>query len=258
MSNYFTLIAASVALALFLALLGMIEVGLRTGRRRAALDPERGREGLGGAEGAVYGLLGLLIAFAFSGAASRFEKRRELIVDEANAIGTAYLRIDLLAAEAQPALRQSFRNYLDARLAAYRKLPNVTAAQVEFERAAVLQGELWREAVAATRGSPMNPAIVLGPVNEMFDLASARAAQAYAHPPLAIPTLLITLALVSAFIVGFGMAGNQGRSGLHTLAYAAVMSMVLYLILDLEFPRLGVIRVDSIDQVLVDARKAMN
>ena len=258
MFTHFTLAAVSIAFALFLALLAMIEVGRRWGRRRAALDPERGREGLGGAEAAVYGLLGLLIAFSFSGAATRFEKRRALIVDEANAIGTAYLRVDLLPSEAQPAVREAFRRYLDARIAAYRKLPDVTAALAELKRAVGLQGELWRGAVAATRGAQMNPAILLSPINEMFELATTRSAQAYAHPPLAIPMMLVALALVSAFIVGFGMAGNKGGSGLHTLAYAAVIATVIYLILDLEFPRLGVIQVDALDHVLVDARQAMN
>ncbi len=236
----FALMAGSVSAALFLGMLAMEEVGRRFGRRRAARDPEAGREGLSGAEGAVYGLLGLLIAFSFSGAASRFEKRRGLVVEEANAIGPAYLRLDILPAEAQPALREKFRRYVDSRLEAYRKLPDLAAARAELARSLALQGELWREAVTVTRaaGSPA-PQTLLPPLNEMFDIASTRTAITREHPPLAIFAMLVALALVSAFMVGFGMAGSKRRSGLHMLAYAAVLATVIYVILDLEFPRLG-------------------
>jgi len=86
---------------LFLGILALMEVERRFGQRRAAEDAEGARAGLGAVEGAVYGLLGLLIAFSFSGAAERFAGRRTLIIEEANAIGTAYLRVDLLPEEAQ-------------------------------------------------------------------------------------------------------------------------------------------------------------
>src|SRR5262249_29886597 len=116
----FTMIALFVGFGLFAGMMVLLEVGRRWGLRRAA-QPEDHRENLGGVEAAIYGLLGLLVAFPFSGAASRFEGRRELIVKEANAIGTAYLRLDLLSDEARDSLRQKLRDYLDARLDAYRK-----------------------------------------------------------------------------------------------------------------------------------------
>jgi hypothetical protein len=123
----------------------------------------------------------------------------------------------------------------------------------------VLQGELWQEAVAATRapGSP-SPLAVLPPLNEMFDIASTRTAQSYAHPPFAIFGMLVALALVSAFMIGFGMAGSRHRSRVHMVAYAAVLATVIYLVIDLEFPRLGLIQVSGADQILVDVRKGMD
>ena len=259
MTTNFTLVIGSMAIALFLGMLALQEMGRRWGRKRAAEDPQGGREGLGGVEGAVYGLLGLLIAFSFSGAASRFETRRNLIIDEANAIGTAYLRLDVLPAEAQPAMRDKFRRYVDSRLEAYRKLPDVAAAFAELARSAALQGELWQEAVAATRapGSP-TPMALLPPLNEMFDIASTRTAMTQAHPPFAIFGMLVALALVSSFMIGFGMAGSRNRSGVHMVAYAAVLATVIYVIVDLEFPRLGLIQVSGADQILVDVRKGMN
>src|SRR5512142_402713 len=104
-------VASLFAIGLFVGMIGLLELGRRLGRRRQAKDEERARAGLGAVEGAVFALLGLLIAFTFSGAASRFDARRELIVREANAIGTAWLRLSLLPAHAQPGLRDMFRRY---------------------------------------------------------------------------------------------------------------------------------------------------
>lgn len=207
----------------------------------------------------MYGLLGLLIAFSFSGAATRIEKRRALVVEEANAVGTAYLRLDLLPPDTQPALREAFRAYVDSRIGVYRKLPDMDASRAELARSLGLQGKLWKLAVevAPVPGAP-SPVFLLSPLNQMFDVASTRSAQAYAHPPVPIFAVLVCMALVSAFLVGFGMAPNKGRIGIHRVAYAAVLATVIYLIVDLEFPRLGLIRVDAVDQVLVDARAGMN
>src|SRR5262245_54295381 len=90
---------------LFLAMLLALEAGRRWGLRRRALDPDRAASGLGSIEGTVFALLGLLIAFTFSGASNRFDARRTLAIQEANSIGTAWLRLDLLPGPAQPPLR---------------------------------------------------------------------------------------------------------------------------------------------------------
>jgi len=88
-------------------------------------DPEKGMTGLGAIEEALFSLFGLLIAFTFSGSASRFDSRRQLLAEEINDIGTAYLRLDLLPAGVQPALHGLFHDYVDSRLAVYRKLPGL-------------------------------------------------------------------------------------------------------------------------------------
>src|SRR5580704_121962 len=131
MTNIFTFWL--LASCLLLVILASLEVGRRIGIHRRKADPEGASAGLGAIEGAVFGLMGLLIAFTFSGAAARFDGRRQLVGEEANAIGTAYLRIDLLPQSAQPTLREDFRNYLDARFASYRELRiNLDAAKAKF------------------------------------------------------------------------------------------------------------------------------
>src|SRR5262245_44988613 len=112
-------IALVYGVSLFLAMLACLEVGRRYGLKHERDEPEKATAGKKIIEGAFFGLLSLLVAFSFSGAVSRFDHRRELIVNEANDIGTAYLRVDLLAPEVQPQMRDLFRAYLDARVSMF-------------------------------------------------------------------------------------------------------------------------------------------
>ena len=149
----FGLLGLVLAAGVFVGMLVLLEVGRRIGQWRAARDPDAPRVEVGAMDGAVFALLGLLIAFTFSGAASRFDTRRQLAVEEANAIGTAYLRLDVLPPDAQPALREQFRQYVDARIATYRSFPDLSAVKTEMARAVTLQGEIWAQAVAAIAGA---------------------------------------------------------------------------------------------------------
>jgi len=254
----FTLIAGAVAVALFVGMLGLQEYGFRRGRARALLYPESGRHGLGSVEAAVYGLLGLLIAFSFSGAGTRFENRRDQIIAEANALSTAYLRLDVLPAERQASLREKFRSYVDARLSIYRKLPDIDAAEAELARANALQGEVWKEAVAASLAGNQTAVLSLLPaLNEAFDVATTRTAAAYWHPPMALFGVLMVVALLSSYLVGDGMSESPTASRLHMVTYAAVLAIVIYVIIDLEFPRFGLIRLTDVDRFLAATRDAM-
>jgi hypothetical protein len=147
---YFALIASLSAASLFFGMLICSEVGRRIGIAKLARDSEGLTKGAGAAEGAVFGLLGLLIAFTFSGAASRFEGRRHLVTSEANAIGTAYLRADLLPGDAQPEIKGLFRRYLDARAATYQNMEDQAATNAKLAEGAALQGELWTKSLTAT------------------------------------------------------------------------------------------------------------
>jgi hypothetical protein len=253
------LIVASVILAvLFTALLGCLVLGRRLGRRGAARGTDTG--GLGAIDGAVFGLLGLLIAFSFSGAAARFDKRRAQIVEEANAIRTAYLRIDVLPPASQPALRESFRRYVDARLAIYRAIPDEAAVHQATERATALQGEIWKQALGAGQTSPGGrpDPFVLSALNAMVDIATTRFMATQMHPPTLIYVMLIGLALIAALLAGYGMAGSGARSNrLYPVAFALVLTATVYVILDLEYPRVGFVRIDAADRLLVDVHESM-
>ena len=256
---HFTLFTLTTALVLFLGMLGLQEMGRRLGKRQLARDPGGAGRSLGTLEGAVFGLMGLLMAFTFSGAASRFDGRRQLVAQEANAIGTAYLRLDLLPAAAQPALREEFRHYLDARLAIFQNRLASPASQAGVERSTQLQGTIWSKAVTACKGevAGSTPMLVLPALNEMIDITTTRAMAMNQHPPSVVYLMLGALTLASALLAGYGMAEGKLRSWAHILGFAALFSITIFVILDLEYPRLGLIRVDAADQVLVELRATM-
>jgi hypothetical protein len=247
-----------ISIAFFVGMLALLEAGRRIGARRIARDSEGARTGVGAVEGAVFGLLGLLLAFTFSTAASRFDARRQQIVEEANAIGTAWLRLNLMPADAQPALRDLFRRYLDSRLETYRLLPDIDAAQAELARSAKLQREIWTPvaAVAETRRDAAITSLIMA-LNAMFDISTTRLAATRTHQPPVIFVLLFGLGLGCALLAGYGLGGAGGRSWLHMIAFAAVIAAAVYVILDLEYPRLGLIRVESADRVLLELRESM-
>jgi hypothetical protein len=237
----------------------LMELGRRAGRRRVAQLGEGVLDGFGAVEGAVFALLGLLMAFTFSAAASRFEARRDLIVREANAIGTAYLRLDVLPAAAQPRLRRLFGQYVDARLAVYQRIDQLQRPVDATAHVAAIQAEIWNETVAACRASdaPQTMVVVLPAMNDMFDITTTRAVALRTHLPVLVLVLLVLLILVCAALAGYGMARVPARSVGHMIAFAAILTVTVYVILDYEFPRFGLINVDALDSLITDLRKNM-
>ena len=245
-----------------LFIVGLLMASIEFGRRiRLRSREEKSSSGLGVIDGAVFGLMGLLLGFSFSGAVSRFDARRELIVQETNAIGTAWLRIDLLPEATQPQIRDDYRAYLDARLAFYSYLvPDRQKALDELALSEKLQNKIWTESVAAAKqsSSPAVLTLVVGSLNEMIDITTTRFVALQTHPPMPIYVTLVLLALASSLIAGFGMGDTGKRQWLHTVVYATALTLTVYTIIDLEFPRIGVIRIDSYDQALVNQRNSMN
>jgi hypothetical protein len=245
-----------------LFIVGLLVAATEFGRRiRLRSREEKFSSGLGVIDGAVFGLMALLLGFSFSGAVSRFDARRELIVQETNAIGTAWLRVDLLPEAAQPQIRDDFRAYLDARLAFYKNLgADRVKAVDELALSEKLQNKIWRESVVAAKqtSSAACLTLVVGSLNEMIDITTTRFVALQTHPPMPMYVTLVLLALASSVIAGFGMGDTANRPWLHTLVFAAALALTVYTIIDLEFPRVGIIRVDRYDQALVNQRNSMN
>jgi hypothetical protein len=257
MSHLFSTVIT--AFVLFIGMLLCLELGRRICLSSLKNTHVAEPKGLGAMEGAVFALLGLLIAFTFSGAASRFENRRLLIGNETNTISTAYLRLDLLPESARMELQILFRRYLETRLALYSSMEDPAITKKLLDQQAQFQGEIWRKAVAVS-SRPRVPSsvamLVLPALNEMIDITNTRSVATQNHPPKIIFFLFGVISLLSSLLAGYSMAFGM-RSWLHTIIYSAVISITIFVILDLEYPRKGIIRIDSADKVLVELLRSM-
>jgi len=174
-------------------------------------------------------------------------------------IGTAWLRVALLPADAQPPMRDLFRRYLDSRIEVYRKVPQMEAVKAELARSAKLQSEIWTLAITSSRaGTAQAPMLLLPALNAMFDITTTQTEAARLHPPLIIFAMLGALTLACSLFAGYDMAIRRRLNVLHSVAFAVVLSVTVYVIIDLEYPRLGFIQISDSDRVLVDLRKSMN
>lgn len=248
------LCVASLGLGIF----GAHEGGRFLGARYLRTHPSGLPEGSSAAQGKVFTTFGLVMAFALAGAAQRFETRRLLITEEANAIDTSYRRLDLLPTDAQPALRELFRSYAEVRADLY---ADDGRHYAEREReTAEIQDEIWTLAVAGAGHASLAPAantLLLGALNNMFDITTTRHATRMSHPPAVIFVMLGLLGMLAAVLVGFSSAESAHRSWLHSIVFCAVIAIMGYVVIDLEFPRLGLIRVDAADTTLVELRAEM-
>ena len=139
-------------------------------------------------------------------------------------------------------------------------MPDMAAVNKELARSAKLQGEIWQQSIAASRLPDAHPdaaRLLLPALNSMIDITTTRTMASKMHPPRIIFILLFVLALASSLLAGHAMAEGKGRTWVHMLCFSLAMAAAIYVILDLEYPRLGFVRVDDMDQVLVDLRNSM-
>jgi hypothetical protein len=258
-SQYTEVAAAFTCLALLAGMMIAFTLGRRAGIKHHQVDPEGARTVSGAVEASVFGLLGLLIAFTFYGASDRFEARRTLITEEANAIDNAWRNLDLLANADRDALHAEFRDYLDARLSYYAKLPNEAAAAPEFQRAQLIESAIWQHAIdAVSRATILGTTVVLLPsLSRMFEVATMREMALKTHPPIAIYGLLICLALICASLAGHHASPSAKHPLIVPLMFAGISALAIFVILDLEYPRAGFIRIDAADALLREVRAHM-
>ena len=246
-------------LGLFVAMLFAATAGHRIAAWRSRLRDDASAVGTSAVDAAVLGLLGLLVAFWFSSAGTRLDMRRSLIVEESNAIGTAWLRLDLLPEDAHPGARDEFRSYLDLRLLQTPGATHTESDAVLAKRLATAQDSIWRRAVAAAPRcqNPQAAALLLDALNAMFDAGTRHRAAFNAHTPVAILALVLLVAIFAAVLAGHDMAGQGRFNWLHIVVFAAVVSLTIWVIYDLEMPRYGLIRIDNYDQTLLDLRDSI-
>ncbi len=230
--------AATIVAFMLATMVGHI-VGVRT---RARLG-DVATSDLGTTLGGLLGLLGLLLAFTFGMAGDRFDRRKTLVVEEANAVGTAWLRTDFIPEPQRTQARDLLRDYTRARLEITEK-EKLAGAVARSEK---IQVELWKVTAAAAAASP-TPTVALyaSAVNEVIDMHGRRIAAALRNPiPPTIFATLYAVALLVLAVTGYARGAAGDKSALATLVLTLVLAAVFALILDLDRPYEGLLTVSQ-------------
>jgi hypothetical protein len=233
-----------IALAGFLICL---EIGYRLGQRRLSKTDDPEKSHTSALQGATLGLLALLLGFTFAMAVSRFDNRKSVILEQANAIGTAELRSRLLPAAQAELCAKLFREYIETWLAYKTAGTNLAELRANDAKASGIENELWNVAREATRADPHSiPAgLFASAMNDVIDLHEKRHRSLEDRVP---EVVLYLLFLVSAFALG-QIAYSSGLSGhRHPVAnvlFACCIALVLIIIMDIDRPRRGLIQVSQ-------------
>jgi len=249
-----TLLDALIAVGLFAILIACLELCFLLGNRARERQTEHPDQ-LAAIQGATLGLLALLLGFSFAMAMGRFSDREKMIVQEANAIGTVWLRCDLLAGAVREEMRQALRSYTEQRIAFYDAKDDATrrSAIAESER---LQNQLWPIFANTAKGSPELSSALLSSLNELIDLHGARVAAGRRHMPGVLLGLLLACSLAAVASVGYGCGVTGKRNVVLTMALTFLIAGTLWAIIDMDHPRKGLIRVGQ--QPMLDLRQSIN
>ena len=245
-----------VALGLIAGVVAAHEIGFWLGSlTRSADDPFDRQVGL--VRTSTAALVAFLIGFAFSGAASRFIDRADLIVKEANALGTAYLRADTIAEPQRGELKAALREYTADRV---RLLSGKERDQIEplLAKVSGLHGRMWRSAIKATQDNALLMAVVLPPINEVIDLHSVHLAMARRHLPLPIMAMLLGTAAIGIGLIGFGNGRVGRRFSLLDSVYGTALLLALFMTIDMDYPGIGLIRVSNLNLPVVEVLADMH
>ncbi|HEX8807263.1 MAG TPA: hypothetical protein VF741_09945 [Candidatus Aquilonibacter sp.] len=226
----------------------LVVVTNEAGFRFAQLD--RSEKHVAGAspiiQAGVFTLVGLLLAFALSFALGRFDERRAVVVREANAIGTTFLRTDILDPKTASAMRALLREYIAARIAFARATVDENERAAAIKTSDLLQRKIWSLTMSTARANPRSteiPLFVLT-VNNMIDASAEETAALSAHIPSVLIIGLVVIILIAVAMMGYDFGKEQRHGLVSQILFAVTIAIVIGLILDLDRPQRGIIRVN--------------
>ena len=250
--------SAFIAAVLSVLMVLAIEAGYRLGRRRDGVTDEAFKSHVDSIAGALLGLLALLLGFTLSLSLQRYDNRSEAVVDEANAIGTTWLRSQMLPAANRGEMQAMLREYVDLRVhASTVTLADHTERATLFDRTGSAQAALWDRArrIADQDPDPVRVGLFIQALNEMIDSFGRRDGALNRHVPELVLLLLFATFLMAGAIVGYasGVAGH--RTAFVTYIMIALIVVLVFVILDLDRPRRGLIQVSQ--KSLLDLQASM-
>jgi len=240
-------------LVIFSLIILFIWLGYAFNKIRTTRYPEVLKQTPGAIEGSVVGIMSLLLGFTFSFVVSRYEVRRQLIVDEMVDVNTAIFRCDLFPDSTRKLLREDLREYLEARRDYFEKGGDETRVIEELKRSKEIANRIWQRVVfdsdnpeVKLRSQQMIPAL-----SSMLNSIIVRdESRKTGVPPLILWTLLI-LVLITAFFLGGNLFGKK-KFTILVFGYAVILALTLNLIIELNTPRTGLITLHSTQQKMND------
>ncbi len=246
-----------IALGLLFLMLLSHEIAFRRGQMRFRTAHNADESGAKLLDSALSLLMGLFLAFSFSLAAGRYENREDLVVAEANDIGTAYLRCDLMQDEQREPCRQHFREYTDLRIAISQADANTGTLKKLVQQSEQKQTLMWAMHAEAARAAPStNTSLGVQAMNAVIDRHGDRVAEYRRHVPAEVTVMLLGLCLIWAMFNGYSQGAANRRNTLGWPAFALLISIVIYIVFDFDRQSAGFIRLDA-SQSLYDLRRTM-
>jgi len=234
--------AIYIAIFLFLAMAIILSVGYNIGKKSEQAGPADS-----GVLGSMIGLLALLLAFTFGMAGSRFETRKNNLIEEVNRIGTAILRSDIYPDTSRVAFRKDFERYLDARILYFKSKRNDSIINSALAKSNAVEVKLWKRAAfyGRKREYLVQSNMMLPALNSMFDIASTTNALFNSTIPETIVYLLLAFSTIISFYVGFNAGFKKQIDKIYLIGFCLLTSIVVYTIMDLDRPRRGIINIKN-------------
>lgn len=236
-----------IATILLVFLIIAVEVGYRLGLRNQPAVDEESKSHVNAFQASLLGVLALLLGFTFSLALQRFDSRSLAMVEEANAIGTTYLRAQLLPPTMEGEVQRLLSSYLDVRVQESAvPLSNQAARQLLLAQASQYQNAIWHYALLAAEEdkSPVTSGLFIQSLNQLIDAFGSRNAALDRHVPEVVLFLLFAVILVAGAIVGYAAGAAGHRPSWVAYLMLVLIVLIVFIIIDLDRPRRGLIEVD--------------
>lgn len=237
-----------IASVLFASMALAIEAGYQLGRGKQGAVSDSTKAHVNAIQASLLGILALLLGFTFSLALQRFDRRSEAVVAEANAIGTTYLRAQLLPKSVRGEAQQLLQNYIDFRIAAGGiSLDHEAKRQAYLAKGKEILDATWGCALRAAEAdnSPVTTGLFIQSLNELIDSFGRRDAELNRHVPEVIWLLLYGTFLITGGVIGYSAGISGHRPSSVTYILVALIVILVFIIVDLDRPRRGLIRVDQ-------------
>jgi hypothetical protein len=237
-----------IALVLLVTMVIAVEIGYKFGQKKGSAANSATKSHVDAIQSSILGILALLLGFTFSLSLERFDSRSQAVVNEANAIGTASLRAQLLPQEVRQEVKTQMKQYIDLRIQESAiSLAEPEARQALLDKTIKAQNALWALATQASEIDPnaVKTGLFIQALNEVFDNFSARNANLDRHVPEEVLSLLYVTFLMAGAIIGYASGFSKHRPSVVSYIMVMLIVMLVYLILDLDKPRRGWIAVSQ-------------